>query len=259
MEVTFASDALMRWTDISVILPFETAGRTDRVIPEKFPTLYLLHGYSGNHKDWPTFSNIRRYAEDYNMAVVMMNGENSFYVDNPDLGLTYGSFIRELVDVTRKMFPLSDRREDTYIGGFSMGGFGAARNGYFYSDIFSKIISLSGAFIVDDVAAKPMGPSAGIAGPEYYKRVFGDFDQLLESDKNPIYCAKQAKERGNLPEIFQACGTEDFVLENNRRFKNDLEQLGITVEYHEAEGNHDWKFWDHWIVNALEWLTKKED
>lgn len=82
IEMTFAADTLQRWTDVTVILPVENAGVPNVVKPEVFPTLYLLHGFSGNSKDWLTYSNIRLWAEQYNMAVVMPSGENGFYVDN---------------------------------------------------------------------------------------------------------------------------------------------------------------------------------
>lgn len=72
-----------------------------------------------------------------NLAVVMPAGENAFYIDQPEMGTMHGKFIgEELVDITRRMFPLSRKREDTYIGGLSMGGFGALRNGLKYHDTF---------------------------------------------------------------------------------------------------------------------------
>ena len=60
----------------------------------------------------------------------MPSGDNKFYIDNPDSGEMYGSFIgKELIEFTRKTFPLSQKREDTFIAGLSMGGYGALVNG----------------------------------------------------------------------------------------------------------------------------------
>lgn len=78
--------------------------------------------------------------------MVMPSGDNAFYVDQPKGHNNYGEYIgQELVRLTRKMFPLSRKREDTFIGGLSMGGYGALRNGLKYSDTFGAVIALSGA------------------------------------------------------------------------------------------------------------------
>lgn len=48
----------------------------------------------------------------------MPSGENRFYLDDEKSGELYGEFIgKELVEFTRKLFPLSDKREDTFIAG----------------------------------------------------------------------------------------------------------------------------------------------
>lgn len=55
----------------------------------------------------------------------MPSGENSFYIDDEEKGEYFGEYIgRELVDFTREMFPISQHRADTFIGGLSMGGYG---------------------------------------------------------------------------------------------------------------------------------------
>lgn len=256
LEMTFAANALMRWTEATVILPVENAGPVPVQKPEKFPTLYLLHGHSGNAKDWITYSQIRQLAETYNLAVVMPSGENGFYVDNPEFDLRYGQFIRELVETTRKMFPLSDKREETFIAGLSMGGFGAMRNGFAWNDLFGKIGALSGAYILDDIVGLKEGQRSDLADYGYYRRVFGDLEKVLESDRNPLVCAANAKKAGFVPEVFMACGTEDSLIENNRRMRSGLEELGIPLQYQESSGIHDWKFWDEWIPKLVDWLME---
>ena len=120
IEMNFAANTRKRWTDVVAIIPLEDAGIPNCVKPEKFPTLYLLHGFGGNAMDWLTYSNIRLFAEQHQLAVIMPSGENGSYLDNEEEEIFNGAFIEELVQFTRKMFPLSPRREDTYIGGLSM-------------------------------------------------------------------------------------------------------------------------------------------
>ena len=112
LQVNFISKSLMRTVPIQVILP------VDRItlpgMPEReektYKTLYLLHGVFGNYTDWVSGTSIQRWAEERNLAVVMPSGDNMFYVDQEEAHNYYGEFIgRELVEITRKMFPLSKK------------------------------------------------------------------------------------------------------------------------------------------------------
>ena len=139
LEVNFFSKALMRPVTMNVILPadkvfFEEETEEDE---KPFKTLYLLHGVMGNYTDWVTGTCIKRWAEEKNLAVVMPSGANMFYMDHPEVNENYSEFIgKELVKITRRMFPLSHKKEDTFIAGLSMGGYGAIRNGLKYHDTF---------------------------------------------------------------------------------------------------------------------------
>lgn len=259
MRVSFLSEALCRSVGLNVIVPMETIGIPGEAKPQKpyiFKTLYLLNGYSGNQDDWLTYSHIRALADQYCLAVVMPAGENGFYVDKTARGTFYGEFVgKELVEFTRNMFPLSRRRADTFIGGLSMGGFGAVRLGFYYYQNFSKIISFSGAFVTDQIAGIKKGYSDGVGDYDFYQAVFGDLHAIKDSPKDPFWCAKQALAAGMAPELYLACGTEDFLLQANRRAKAKLEALGMVPHYLEAGGTHDWKFWNEQLEPAIQWLV----
>ena len=112
IQVSFMSKTLMRTVPLQVILPVDkfTFGQPKRE-EKPFKTLYLLHGIFGNETDWVHGTRIQRWAEEKNLAVVMPAGENAFYVDQPSIGAMHGQFIgEELVEITRKMFPLSRKR-----------------------------------------------------------------------------------------------------------------------------------------------------
>lgn len=262
IQVSFMSKSLLRTVPLQVILPVDkfSMDGSDSREEKPFKTLYLLHGLFGSQVDWVSGTRIQRWAEEKNLAVVMPAGENAFYVDQPQFGTMYGKFIgEELVDITRRMFPLSRKREDTYIGGLSMGGFGALRNGLKYHDTFGAIVCLSGAL---HVLENPEESRAGsIAFEEAY---FGNLEEAAKSDKNPavlIQQLKEAKEKdpsAAVPEIFQACGTEDGLLTVNRIYHERLKEAGFAVSYHESAGGHTWDFWDEWIKKALDWLPLEE-
>ena len=88
-RIAFASETLFRTVNLNVIVPVETYGRTDVKKPEKFKTLYLLHGFGGSQDDWMDYSNLRAISEKYNLAIVLPSGENSFYENMNSIGGRY--------------------------------------------------------------------------------------------------------------------------------------------------------------------------
>lgn len=261
LHADFYANSLRKFASFAAILPNDIPQAMkgpDAPKTDKFKTLYLLHGYSGCCNDWLLGSRIQEYAMRHNLAVIMPSGDNGFYLDD-DKGLNYGEFIgKELVEFTRSFLPLSDQREDTLIGGFSMGGYGAIRNGLKYSDTFGSIIGLSSALITDAVAESHGDMKGAPEGKAYYLSIFGDPDQLLGSEKDPKALAIKLKESGKqMPRIYMACGSEDFGIKNNRDYKDFLLENHIDVTYEEGPGVHNWDFWNPHIESALNWYDNK--
>ena len=254
IQLQYLSRALFRTVPVSVYLPVDRLSLEGyRMAPgERFKTLYLLHGLLGDHTDWLVNTRLRRYAEEKNLAVVMPSGDNSFYVNGVVPNNDYGVFIgRELVEITRKMFPLSDRREDTFIAGLSMGGFGALRNGIVYADTFGYIAGLSSAVhILEEDPENVRGEHL----------VFGDRAAARASDKNPYIALRhRLSTGGELPEFYMACGLSDSLMDANRRLRDELLRAGAHVTWDEQPGGHDWDFWDMEIQKVLDWLPLQED
>lgn len=266
IQVNFMSNTLWRSVPIQVILPVDKL-TPDGLLPprKKFKTLYLLHGLLGNYTDWVSGTRIQRWAEERDLAVVMPSGDNSFYVDRPASNNRYGEFIgRELVEITRRMFPLSERREDTFIGGLSMGGFGAMRNGLKYHETFGAIISLSGALHIFEEMDKLSARKEGVDNLSFEECMFGPLPEAALSDKNPRVLIDQLAERKQscpellLPKIYMACGREDRLLPHSRTYRELLLEKGFDVTYEEGPGNHNWDFWDTYIKKAVDWLPLDE-
>ena len=218
-------------------------------------TLYLLHGITGNDIDWLIGTRVAHYAQSKGLAVIMPAGENGFYTDNNSTN-RFGEYVgRELVHATRSMFHLSEKREDTFIGGLSMGGYGALRNGLKYSGTFGKIVALSSALVVGKAATATNEPNQWhFAKKEYFDVVFGDPDKLEGGD---LDVKALAANHARHAQIYMACGTEDTLLEKNREFRDYLQSIEADLDYVEAPGDHDWKFWDTYIEKGIEWLYKK--
>lgn len=223
-----------------------------------FPTIYLLHGFSGNRNSWLHNEQVMEWAAKNGYAVVMPDGTNRFYLDNEETGELYGEFVgKELVDVTRKMFPLSRLREETVIAGISMGGFGAIRNGLKYADTFGAIIGHSSALITDEVSAMEPGSGNAIASYGYYHHTFGDMSKVLDSDKDPKHLAKMCLRSGDpAPRLFLACGSEDFLYQQNCDYHNYLLSIGYPHEWWVQPGIHDFDFWNKSMRASMNWLKQ---
>ena len=250
LQVDYRSQTLKRNVVFNVILPYEK-------FKGPYPTLYLLHGLKENCNAWLMNTNIRRLAENSGLAVVMPSAENSFYMDilveNGALG-DFGEYIgRELIEVTREMFPLSCRKEDTFICGLSMGGFGTLRNALKYHDVFGKAAVLSGALHFYEYPQDVVETEGNTIGEPMN---FGDLEKTRNSDRNPRYLMKQMTDNGvEFPKFYVACGRQDFLFEANRSIARALRECGAEVTYEDGEGGHHWEFWAEYIYHVLKWLN----
>lgn len=258
IQVNFMSKTLMRTVPVNVILPVDKLAFPGEPDPDArpFKTLYLLHGIFGNYTDWVSGTKVQRWAEEKDLAVVMPSGDNSCYVDQPAAHNFYGEFIgRELVEMTRRMFPLSPRREDTFLGGLSMGGYGALRNGLKYHQTFGCIAGLSSANLIEGVDRRTDEGVPFFQGRAFAERLFGDLSTAESSDLNPAWLATQLAAAGQpLPKIYLACGVDDSLLAGNRRLRDALLAAGAEVTYEEGPGAHEWDFWNRQIKKVIDWL-----
>lgn len=257
IQCNFMSKSLMRTVPVQVVLPTDKLVFPGQPEPEEkpFKTLYLLHGIFGNYTDWVSGTRLQSWAEARNLAVVMPSGDNSFYVDNRKTSALYGSFIsKDLVEFTRKTFPLSRQREDTFIGGLSMGGFGAIVNGLQHPETFGSIIGLSAALVLNEQNLNSEYTDFLMTNRGYYESVFGDLDKVLGGENDYTALAEKQAGRTDKPRIYMACGTEDGLMAPNRVYRDKLRELGYDLTWQEGPGNHDWKFWDEYILKAMEWL-----
>lgn len=257
IEVNFISKCLMRTVTFNAIIPVDKFGpQAENAEQKPLKTLYLLHGIFGNYTDWVNGTRIQAWAEANDLAVIMPSGENRFYLDDEKSGELYGEFIgKELVEFTRKLFPLSDKREDTFIAGLSMGGYGSIRNGLKYAENFGCVIGLSAALVHDTWKDADNSAPIFTFRRNYYEAIFGEYDKVKGSDKDPKALLLKLKEEGRpVPKMYLCCGTEDGLVTANRDFRDFLNENGVDLTYVEGPGKHDWVFWDTYIKKVLDWL-----
>jgi S-formylglutathione hydrolase FrmB len=256
LKANFFSPALIRNVDVDIIIPADPMFSFGPPVTE-FKALYLLHGFMGCGNDWHLNTDIVSLAQMLNMAVIMPNGENSFYLDQDSLASRYSKFIGEdLVGFTRRLLPLSQKREDTLIAGLSMGGYGALYNGLKYYKTFGHVIALSSAIVLYE--AKSMGEGVNYLGvnKEYFNTVFGGVNNLENTDKNLDLLAEQVQQSAkaeNLPlDVYFACGYNDHLCHPNRDFHRHLNKIGLEHLYEEGAGTHEWAFWQAYLRRGLD-------
>lgn len=247
----FFSQVLGLSTSMTVILP-QPAVSTGKPAARqrKHPTLYLLHGLSDDHTIWQRRTSIERHVEAMGLAVVMPSVHRSFYTDMAS-GYRYWTFIsEELPALARSFFSLSEARQDNFVAGLSMGGYGAFKLALTYPDRYAAAASLSGAL--------DMAQAAKLGDPTWQaeiRLIFGPPNRVAGSENDLFYLAKQvAAAKGPKPRLYQWCGTEDFLCADNTRFRNLAQTLNLPLTYEECPGDHQWKYWDQQIQRVLDWL-----
>lgn len=262
IECHYFSNVLGNNVDISVIVPTPEGNEqiTDKKMTrynyeEGMKVVYLLHGAYGNHSSWVRFSNIERYLQERNMVGVMVSSGNNFYQDMYK-GLKYHKYItEELPAMMQALFPVSKKREDTFVAGFSMGGYGAWYMGLSRPDVYSKAASLSGAL---DLAGLLEGINNGaVDGPFPLDAIWEDPTKIEGSDSDLFALYKKDKENGLVPDLYQGCGKDDFLFAMNNDVNKRFQEMGAEVTYRVGEGMHNWDYWDSQLRDMLDWFLEK--
>lgn len=257
-RMEFHAETIMQHANFAFVLPNDV--NMEEVFEprhyERPPkSLILLHGLTGTDTDWLFGGVAQELAVQFNLAVFMPTAGNFFYLDRGYPGGNYGSFVgQELPAYIRRTFGFCESREDTIIGGLSMGGYGALHTALAWPESFSACIALSTALRLREFAAQE---DTSIMPAAMIRDVFGDPAEVLTSDKNPEVQYVKASGTGcEMPRIYLACGTEDELLDSNRSFASFLRQREADHCYEEGPGAHNWRFWNEYIVHGLDWLLK---
>ena len=236
INVNMISYTLRRTVDLTVILPsvtipesLVTRMRPSHQLKEKYPVIYLLHGYGNNHATWQGYSMVELFAEERQIAVVMLSAENKAYQDHGGDDNYYDFIENELQEYITNVFPISTRKEDTYIAGLSMGGFGTMYHGFKNPEKYQAMGSFSGA--------------TGMNGTD-------EISPLIE---------ELVKEGKQIPDLYIAIGSDDFLLEKNHDLIKLLDSYQIPYTYDEIPGyGHEWRFWNIQIEKFMDWIKRTD-
>ncbi len=255
LQTQFFSEALGLHVTVNVLLPVAKVPAQQREIP----TLYLLHGYSDDHSAWMRQSSIERHVASLapDFAVIMPAVDHSFYTDRK-MGNRYWTFVsQELPTAIASIFPLSAKREDNYVAGLSMGGYGTLKLALNFPERFRAAAAFS--------AATNMGEALDGDRPLFsdeLRQTFGTAEDFKGSINDLFHLAEVVAKGPVQPDLYIACGDKDFLYQDNLKFLAHIQALGLPVRWESTPGReHTWDYWDEQIQVALKMfneIRKKE-
>jgi putative tributyrin esterase len=251
LRIDFFSDALALSTSMTVLLPQRTTsqiGMAGAATDGPPPVLYLLHGLSDDDTTWLRRTSIERYVAPLGLAVVMPQVHRSFYADEHHGGRYWTFLSQELPSLVASWFRVSDRREDTFVAGLSMGGYGALKWALRQPERFAAAASLSGAL---DIIGRRTG-RVRPEDPRMFERIHGGADPAGTDDD--LFALVGRSPAAGLPALYVCCGEQDELMPGNTRFVEACAAASIPVTTSFGAGEHDWAYWDATIQDVLAWL-----
>ena len=259
MTLNFQSSCLSGNTEVIVILPDKPwkAGPAEFYgSGKKYKVLWLLHGTFGDHTDWLRKSNIELYACEKDLIVVCPNGMNTNYGNWPTYGLGYNMYdflFDELMPLVYGWFPASDKREDNFIAGLSMGGRGTCVYAFNHPEKFAAAACLS--------AAPRNFAETAEKEPGLWERTqksfpnYGGKEGFLAGPENTWEIVKEKAKTGELPRLYFACGEDDMLYPAFKDFRKYAGEIGLEATFETIPGyKHEWRFWDLTIQKALKFF-----
>jgi S-formylglutathione hydrolase FrmB len=235
--IRYFSQSLRKASSFNIILPEDVAAS------RLWAAFYLLHGLSDDKTIWMRRTSIERYVEGWPLVVVMPDGGRGFYTNAVEGDAYQDDLVKDVIGLVERTFPVKPDRSGRVVGGLSMGGYGAVKLGLKYPELFASVHSHSGAvgFLRGDLTqVKEHYPE--------FDRVFGK--SPTGGPEDPFALIERI-DHGRVPALRIDCGTEDFLLDQNRAFHAHLESLHVPHEYQEFPGRHDWAYWDKHVQEAI--------
>lgn len=217
--------------------------------------------------DWVRRTNIELYATEKNLVVVMPSALNSNYSNWEDTMLGYNMYdylTEELMPLIYGWLPVSNKREDNFIAGLSMGGRGTIKYAVNHPEKFAAAAVLS-ASPMDLTRMKHGDPNLllDLDNPRTITtlRNAGGFEAFVNSNENVWAIIDEKAKTGALPRLMFACGEEDAVLYGLYcDFRKHAEEIGLDAHWYSLPGyGHEWRFWDLGIQEALRFFGLDEN
>lgn len=249
ITVNHHSKVLEKHHSFQVILPEEDTHYQKGAEVTQLKSILLLHGLSNDETIYTRYTNIERCANDAHIAVIIPSVGKSFYT-NMTHGQKFYDYIFEVHDYAHQILPLSREREDNFVAGHSMGGYGTLKMAFTAGERFGKACSMSA---VTDF--QHMLDYSWFDFPK--SAIVGDLKNVEGTLFDIAYLAENAfKEKKEIPKLYMMCGTEDVLYPDNLAFKEFLEAQKVPLKFEDGSGDHNWDYWSQGIEKAIAWFAK---
>lgn len=215
------------------------------------PLVILLHGVYGSAWIWSQKAGVHRTAErmistnEIKPTVIAMPsdglwGDGSAYL--PHNNFNFEKWITEdVITAVKEVVETMTDSSKIFIGGLSMGGYGALRLGAKYSNTFS---GFSGHSSITDI------PQMGL----FVEEELNNYKQKNSAEASVFETIKNNKE--NISPFRFDCGRNDELIEHNRKLHQQLVEENISHIYEEFEGKHEWSYWENHVEDSLRFFNK---
>ncbi len=220
----------------------------------------------GDDSWWMTYNSLPDVAACRRTLPAYAGDADSFCVPWPH----YDDYIAyDLVKFVDGKYRTRADRAHRGLAGLSMGGSGAMMLALQYPQLFSAAASHSGVvwpleWAPDGVVNRPAG---SVDSTWRRVRTGGVGQSMLASfgrdsaawfARDPVHLLDRARARGEvLPALKADCGASDPFLAGNRAFRDQLKARGVTLDYTEFPGKHDWLYWRTHAAESLAWLAER--
>lgn len=231
----------------------------DRNKSERYPLLLLLHGMYGNErslvdqvKSQPILDQLSQEIGQ-EAIVVFVRGYDSFYMNQPQGYQMESALMEDLLPKIMQDYRIDERVTRHGIGGYSMGGYGAARLTLRYPNVFQKTFLISPAVWDDQVENSQIGKNFRLLTQNVLKFNKIRYEQYLPTvdlDKDPLHRAVFYVESGDKDPVIPIRDVENYVLA--------LKRSGYDVTYREeAKAKHNWTYWRQAFPRAYRWFLER--
>ena len=239
ITMNYNSPTIGMHQNLTIILPEDVTFFDSSTTAKHLKSMLLLHGLSSDETTYIRYTSIERYANEHQLAIIMPNVDHSYY-----------DYILEIYEYVHQILPLSRKREDNFIAGHSMGGYGTIKFALTQSDKFAKAAPLSAVFEAQrfiDLDWTDFSPQS----------ITGNNTQIKGTELDTYYLLDQAIDANvDIPELFIMCGKEDFLYHDNLQFIETLNKKGVSYKFEDGPGDHDYAYWDRAIKRAIEWFVQ---
>ena len=243
--VSVFSKAMNKEIKNVIIVPENANGKS-------FPTIYLLHGYSGNYSNWVNGAPAIKDLSD-KLGIVFVcpdGGFSSWYWDVPgDKNFQYETYVaKELVSFVESKYPVIKDKSKRGITGLSMGGHGALYLAIKHQDVFSSAASTAGG-----VDIRPFPNNWDMS------KKLGEYSENPEKWNQHTVIEMTHLIKPNSLALFIDCGTEDFFYDVNCKLHEKLTYLNIKHHFLSMPGAHNMEYWKKAILFQIDFFKDHFD